>query len=120
MRGTRNDRAARQVAQTIANSPLVKPAIAGCDPNWGRILAAAGRSGVAMNLAKTSLRIGSVPIPGAGEPSTKPDWEQKASDAMRKSEYPMALDMGMGPERTRFLACDLSKEYVGINADYRS
>tara|TARA_R110002096_G_scaffold171490_8_gene344631 strand:- start:28693 stop:29883 length:1191 start_codon:yes stop_codon:yes gene_type:complete len=120
VRGTRNDQAARRVAQTIANSPLVKTAIAGCDPNWGRILAAAGRSGVSMNLAKTSLRIGSVPVLRDGEPSTNPDWEQKASDAMRKSEYPMVLDMGMGPGRARYLACDLSKEYVAINADYRS
>jgi len=120
VRGTRNDQAARRVAQTIANSPLVKTAIAGCDPNWGRILAAAGRSGVSMNLAKTSLRIGSVPVLRDGEPSGKPDWEQRASDAMRKSEYPMVLDMGMGPGRARYLACDLSKEYVSINSDYRS
>ncbi len=120
VRGTRNDRAARKIAQTIANSPLVKTAIAGCDPNWGRILAAAGRAGVPMDLAKTSLRIGSVPVLRDGEPSAKPDWETKASDAMRKAEYPMVLDMGMGPGRARFLACDLSKEYVAINADYRS
>lgn len=120
VRGTRNDRAARKVAETIANSPLVKTAIAGCDPNWGRILAAAGRAGVAMNLATTSLRIGSVPVIQNGEPSTAADWEVRASDAMRKAEYPMVLDMGMGPGRARFLACDLSKEYVAINADYRS
>lgn len=120
VRGTRNDQAARRIAQTIANSPLVKTAIAGCDPNWGRILAAAGRAGVSMNLAKTSLRIGSVPVLRDGEPSANADWEQRASDAMRKAEYPLVLDMGMGPGRARYLACDLSKEYVGINADYRS
>ncbi len=120
VRGTRNDKAARRVAQTIANSPLVKTAIAGCDPNWGRILAAAGRAGVSMNMSKTNLRIGSVPVLRDGEPSAAPDWEQKASDAMRKAEYPMVLDMGMGPGRARYLACDLSKEYVAINADYRS
>jgi len=120
VRGTKSDQGARRVAKTIANSPLVKTAIAGCDPNWGRILAAAGRAGVAMAPAKTSLRIGSVPVLRDGEPSNNPEWERKASDAMRKAEYPIVLDMGMGPGRARFLACDLSKDYVQINADYRS
>lgn len=120
VRGTKTDRAARQVAQTIANSPLVKTAISGCDPNWGRILAAAGRSGVPLKLDKANLRIGSVPVLVGGEPSTSSTWEKQASDAMRKSEYPMILDLGMGAGRARYLACDLSKEYVRINADYRS
>ena len=120
VRGTKTDKAARQVAQTIANSPLVKTAIAGCDPNWGRILAAAGRSGVPLNMDRANLRIGSVPVLVGGEPSASSRWEKQASDAMRKSEYPMILDLGMGAGRARYLACDLSKEYVAINADYRS
>jgi glutamate N-acetyltransferase/amino-acid N-acetyltransferase len=120
VRGTKTDRAARQVARTIANSPLVKTAISGCDPNWGRILAAAGRSGVPLKLDKANLRIGSVPVLVGGEPSNNAKWEKQASDAMRKSEYPMILDLGMGAGRARYLACDLSKEYVKINADYRS
>lgn len=120
VRGTRTDEAARKVARTIANSPLVKTAIAGCDPNWGRVLAAAGRAGVPLQLDKANLRIGSVPVLIGGEPSQAPSWEKKASETMRKSEYAMILDLGMGPGRARYLACDLSKEYVAINADYRS
>lgn len=120
VRGARSDEAARKVARTIANSPLVKTAIAGCDPNWGRVLAAAGRAGVPLRLDKANLRIGSVPVLIGGEPSQAQSWEKKASETMRKSEYAMILDMGMGPGRARYLACDLSKEYVAINADYRS
>ncbi len=120
VRGTRTDKDASKIAKTIANSPLVKAAIAGCDPNWGRILAAAGRSGVPMNPAKANLKIGSVPVLIAGTPNSNPSWEAKASEVMAKEEYPMVLDIGSGPGRARYLACDLSKEYVAINADYRS
>lgn len=120
VRGTKNDKQASTIAKTIANSPLVKAAIAGRDPNWGRILAAAGRAGVAINLSKASLRIGSVSVLVGGTPSSNPNWEAKASAVMKRSEYPVILDIGQGPGRARYLACDLSKQYVSINADYRS
>jgi glutamate N-acetyltransferase/amino-acid N-acetyltransferase len=120
VRGAKTDAAARRVAQTIANSPLVKTAIAGKDPNWGRILAAAGRAGPPINIARTSLRIGSVPIFALGEPLPAAAWEQRAFKVMAKREYPMVLDLGLGSGSARFLACDLSHEYVSINADYRS
>ncbi len=120
VRGTKHDRDASKIAKTIANSPLVKAAIAGRDPNWGRILAAAGRAGVPVNLSRANLRIGSVPVLIAGSPNTNSSWEAKASKVMDRDEYPMILDIGCGPGRARYLACDLSKEYVSINADYRS
>ena len=118
--GAASDADAKTHGLSIANSPLVKTAIAGCDPNWGRILAAAGRAGVAMNPGAASLKIGTVPVLRSGEPNPDQRWESKASAAMKKPEYPMILDLGQGSGRARYLACDLSKEYVRINADYRS
>lgn len=120
VRGARSDEAARRVARTVANSPLVKAAIAGRDPNWGRILAAAGRAGVPMRVDRVSLRIGSVSVLSRGEPNQAEDWETKASKIMARREYPMVVDLGMGDGQGRYLACDLSHEYVSINAEYRS
>jgi glutamate N-acetyltransferase/amino-acid N-acetyltransferase len=120
VRGASSDAAAQRVAQTVANSPLVKTAIAGCDPNWGRILAAAGRAGVRMKVESTSLRIGSVPVLTRGEPSSVEGWDTRASRIMARREYPLVLDLGLGKGVGRYLACDLSHDYVSINADYRT
>ena len=120
VRGARSQAAASKVARTIANSPLVKTAIAGGDPNWGRILAAAGRAGVALQLGRVSLAIGDVTVVDRGAPIADPSWEPRAAKVMKRREYPIVLDLGSGSGVAHYLTCDLSHEYVSLNADYRS
>jgi len=120
VRGARSVNAARKVAREIANSSLVKTAIAGCDPNWGRILAAAGNAGVAMSPAKLSLRLDNVVIAEAGVGLGGAKLEKRAAAVMRKPSYEVVLDLNAGSAEAAFLACDLSHEYVTINADYRT
>jgi glutamate N-acetyltransferase/amino-acid N-acetyltransferase len=115
--GTDTDEDARRIAQTIAASPLCKTAWSSADPNWGRLLAAAGRAGVAFNPAEVSITIGGLPVFSYGTRSPEFD-EAAAHAAMGEREYTIALRMGNGPGRCRFLTCDLTHEYVTINADY--
>ena len=118
--GARDDEAARRIAFTIAESPLVKTAIAGGDPNWGRILAAAGRSGaVDGGPERWRLMIGDEPVFAAGAPH--PDYdERRAAAHMAGSEIVIVLDLGEGDGRSEVWTCDLTRDYVAINADYRS
>lgn len=111
--------AARQVAQTIALSPLVKTAFHGEDPNWGRIIAAAGRSGVAVEQQKLALSIGGVPIlvDGAWQGA---DAEAKAHAVMTGDAWPVTLALGLGDAAATVHTCDFSRDYIRINADYRS
>lgn len=117
--GARSERDATAVARRIAVSPLVKTAIAGGDPNWGRVLCAVGNAGVTLDPDRLRLSIGGVPIvrKGAAVPSYD---EPAAAAAMRAPAYTIAVDLGAGKARAQVLACDLSHEYVSINADYRS
>lgn len=118
--GARTVRAARQVARAIANSPLVKTAIAGRDPNWGRFLSAAGNAGVPLVPGRLALWLGDVPIARDGRAADTPDVEAEARRVMAAPRYTVTLDLGAGRETARYLACDLSHEYVTINADYRT
>jgi glutamate N-acetyltransferase/amino-acid N-acetyltransferase len=106
-------------ARTIANSPLVKTAIHGGDPNWGRLIAAAGRAGVAFSLDRASVRIGPVVLFSAGEPH-----DERAPEAaayLKSGEIEVEVDLGAGgPCRATVYTCDLSAEYVRINAEYRT
>jgi glutamate N-acetyltransferase / amino-acid N-acetyltransferase len=117
--GAPNGEAADRVARTIADSPLVKTAFHGQDPNWGRIVAAAGRSGVAFDPNRIDLFIGEVPIVRGGE-LVAGDWESAAHEVMKKQEFSILLDLKAGEAEATILTADLSEEYVGINADYRS
>ncbi len=108
---------ARAVAGTIANSPLVKTAFAGCDPNWGRILAAAGRSGVALDPANVSVSIAGMPVCRNGQIAAEFS-RDRVHAAMREWEVPVSVDLGMGEASCTFYTCDLTAEYVHINADY--
>lgn len=117
--GAPNEESARAVARTVADSMLVKTAFHGEDPNWGRILAAAGRAGVIFNPDAVSLFIGSVPILKEGRLSGE-DWESAAREVMKQTEFSILLDLGAGGCEATMLTTDLSEEYVGINADYRS
>ena len=115
--GAATEAEARQVARTIANSPLCKTAWSSGDPNWGRLLAAAGRSGVVIEPGKMRIEIGGVPVFAEGLRAPGYD-EAAAHAAMGEREYVIAIELGMGEAECRFVTCDLTAEYVRINADY--
>jgi len=116
--GAPDDRAATAVARTIAHSPLVKTALAGADPNWGRILAAAGRSGVAFHPERAAITLAGVPVFRSGRPL--PFDERAAHEAMSQAQYKVSVDLKAGRGHARVWTCELSEGYVRINADYRT
>jgi glutamate N-acetyltransferase / amino-acid N-acetyltransferase len=118
VRGAPSDRAAAQVARTIANSPLVKTALAGADPNWGRILAAAGRSGVRFEFERADIKLAGIAICRRGREI--PFDERKAHDKLLAKNVPIVLDLHAGCGRARMWTCDFTAEYVRINASYRT
>jgi glutamate N-acetyltransferase/amino-acid N-acetyltransferase len=106
-------------ARTIANSPLVKTAIHGGDPNWGRLVAAAGRSGAAFDLNRASVSIGQVKVFDQGTPHDERTPE--AEVVLKQTEVTVVVDLGMGGRHTATMwTCDFSAEYVKINAEYRT
>ncbi|MBK8172204.1 MAG: bifunctional glutamate N-acetyltransferase/amino-acid acetyltransferase ArgJ [Sandaracinaceae bacterium] len=117
--GARTKTNAMTVARTIATSNLVKTALYGKDPNWGRILAAAGRCGVKFDEADTEVRVGDVLIVKKGL-AVGAAAEKKAHDVMTHESYTISLKIGRGKHEARYVTCDLGHEYVRINADYRS
>ncbi|HEX7157877.1 MAG TPA: bifunctional ornithine acetyltransferase/N-acetylglutamate synthase [Edaphobacter sp.] len=113
----RNRAEAKQIAKAIAHSPLCKTAWSSADPNWGRLLAAAGYSGVQFDPSEVTIRIGNLPVFERGLRS--PEFDEAATHAiMKQREYTIALDMNQGDADYRFITCDLTEEYVHINADY--
>lgn len=117
--GAVSDKSARKIAMSIANSPLVKTAIAGEDANWGRVVMAVGKAGEPADRDKLSIWFAGVRVAhkGARDPSYD---EEKVSAEMKKPEIFLKVALGMGKGRDRVLTCDLTKEYVAINGDYRS
>jgi glutamate N-acetyltransferase/amino-acid N-acetyltransferase len=122
--GAQNEAEAHQIANTIAISPLVKTAFAGSDANWGRLLMAAGRAGVAFDQSKINLWIGGqqadeLQLVANGTPTM---YEEKAAAAVfARPEFKILLDVGSGGGGTAVVwTTDLSHEYVSINADYRT
>ena len=120
VRGARTNADALQIARTIACSQLVKTALHGCDPNWGRIVAAAGRSGVRFNPDHVSVQIGPVSIFREGVPRMTAKTEAKAAATMKREEYQISVIVGSGRGIGHYWTCDLGHEYVRINADYRT
>jgi glutamate N-acetyltransferase/amino-acid N-acetyltransferase len=116
--GARTIDAARQVARTIANSPLVKTAVHGADPNWGRIVAAAGRSGVAFDINALSVHVGGTVLFENGRPHD--DLAPVAAQHLRGKTIQIAVNLGSGPAAATVWTCDLSAEYVRINGEYRT
>ncbi|MEO6966206.1 MAG: bifunctional glutamate N-acetyltransferase/amino-acid acetyltransferase ArgJ [Acidobacteriaceae bacterium] len=115
--GATSDADAKCIASSIAQSSLVKTAFAGCDPNWGRILAAAGYSGASMHPEKASIWIGGLTVCKNGQ--VAPDFDKdKVHLAMVEQTVQVRMDLGMGKGKCDFLTCDLTAEYVRINAEY--
>ncbi|MDR3745717.1 MAG: bifunctional glutamate N-acetyltransferase/amino-acid acetyltransferase ArgJ [Acidobacteriaceae bacterium] len=117
IQGAATDDDARLVAKAIAHSPLCKTAWSSADPNWGRLLAAAGYSGANFEMEKTRIRIGDQEVFEYGVRAASFD-EAKAHAAMMEREYTIRIDLGAGAGECKFLTCDLTAEYVSINADY--
>ena len=110
---------ARKIAMSIANSPLVKTAIAGEDANWGRVVMAVGKAGEPANRDKLSIFFNGIRLARSGARDPSYD-EAEASRAMREKTIKIKVTLGLGKGRDRVLTCDLTKEYVAINGDYRS
>jgi glutamate N-acetyltransferase/amino-acid N-acetyltransferase len=117
--GAKNKASARRIAMSIANSPLVKTAIAGEDANWGRVVMAVGKAGEPADRDKLSIWFNGIRVAhkGARDPSYD---ETAVSEAMKKPEISLKVALGLGKGKDRVLTCDLTKEYVAINGDYRS
>jgi glutamate N-acetyltransferase/amino-acid N-acetyltransferase len=116
--GARSESEAARVARSVATSPLVKCAINGGDPNWGRIICAAGYSGAAVEPERMRLWINGQMLFRNGMPAAVP--REKLVACMKPKEIRVRLDLGRGRRRARVWTCDLSKEYVSINADYHT
>lgn len=117
--GARTTNEAKQTARAIANSPLVKTAVHGGDPNWGRLVTVAGRAGVAFDLARARVRIGETELFSDGQVFA--DREPAAAEHLKGSKVVLGVDVGAGGTGTATVwTCDLSAEYVRINADYRT
>jgi glutamate N-acetyltransferase/amino-acid N-acetyltransferase len=117
--GARSEADAWLAARTIANSPLVKTAVHGGDPNWGRLVAAAGRSGADFVLDRASVSIGDVAVFVAGVPHD--DRAPAAAAVLDANEVTISVDLGTnGDGRATMWTCDFSAEYVRINAEYRT
>jgi glutamate N-acetyltransferase / amino-acid N-acetyltransferase len=119
VRDARTPADAHRVAKTIANSPLVKTAVHGADPNWGRIVAAAGRSGVSFDVDRATVHVGGVLLFDNGLPHD--DNAPKAEQHLMGKEVVIDVDLGTGGGGTSTVwTCDLSAEYVRINGEYRT
>ena len=118
--GAADRESARQVAFTVANSPLVKTAFFGQDANWGRIVAAAGRSGVKLIAERVGLFFEDLCVFENGAPVLGEEIEQKASGIFKQKEIRVRLDLGLGEASFTAWTCDFSLDYVKINASYRS
>jgi glutamate N-acetyltransferase / amino-acid N-acetyltransferase len=117
--GAANQESARKIARGIANSPLVKTAIAGSDPNWGRVLSAAGNSGVAFDPAKTDIHMQGVAVCRGGLAAPFVEGDLKRRLDARECEIRFAI-RGKGKGEARFWTCDLTEGYIEINASYRT
>ncbi len=114
--GAMREDEARLAARTVVSSPLVKAAVHGSDPNWGRIIAAAGRSGAKLVEAKVDLHIGNIHLVKGGQPL--PFSKQSVVQILAGSEVPIRLNLNQGTAKATAWGCDLSEEYVTINSQY--
>ncbi|MBN9032199.1 MAG: bifunctional ornithine acetyltransferase/N-acetylglutamate synthase [Rhizobiales bacterium 63-7] len=117
--GAESDAAAKRIGLSIANSPLVKTAVAGEDANWGRIVMAVGKSGEMADRDRLAIWFGDVRVAADGE--RDPAYSEEATTAiMKRQDIDVRVDIGLGEGQATVWTCDLTKEYVEINGDYRS
>lgn len=117
--GAESDASAKRIAQSVANSPLVKTAVAGEDANWGRIIMAVGKAGEPADRDRLTIHIGPHCLATKGQPD--PDYrEEMGADYMKQSEIKIGIDLGFGAGSATVWGCDLTHAYIDINADYRS
>ncbi len=119
MTGAESDESARRIALSIANSPLVKTAIAGEDANWGRIVMAVGKAGEPADRDRLKISFGAQVVAEAGERAAKYN-EAAATKAVKGREVEIAVDIGLGKGQARVWTCDLTHGYIDINGSYRS
>jgi glutamate N-acetyltransferase / amino-acid N-acetyltransferase len=117
--GATTKASARKIAMSVANSPLVKTAIAGEDANWGRVVMAVGKAGEPANRDKLSISFNGIRVAKSGARDPSYD-EAEVSEAMKAPKITIKVSLGLGKGRDRVLTCDLTKEYIAINGDYRS
>jgi glutamate N-acetyltransferase/amino-acid N-acetyltransferase len=117
--GATSSKSARKIAMSVANSPLVKTAIAGEDANWGRVVMAVGKAGEPADRDRLSIFFNGIRVASKGARDPAYD-EAEVSAAMKNPEIQIRIALGLGKGRDRVLTCDLTKEYVAINGDYRS
>ena len=117
--GAKTKTSARRIARSIANSPLVKTAIAGEDANWGRVVMAVGKAGEPADRDKLSIWFNGIRVAHKG--ARDPNYNEAAvSRTMKSQSIALKVALGLGSGKDRVLTCDLTKEYVAINGDYRS
>ncbi len=117
--GAEDDVAAHRIAMTLANSPILKAAIAGEDPNWGRVVMAVGKSGEAADRDRLEIRFGEHLVATHGQRA--PGYSEEAAAAyMKQRELEISVDVGIAFGQARVWTCDLTHDYIRINADYRS
>lgn len=114
--GARNNSDAKKVAETVATSPLVKTAVFGRDPNWGRIMAAVGRAGVNLNPEKIEISFDHLSISRNGKATAVPP--AKAREILNRKTVPIHIALNSGKGKAHYFTCDFSYGYVKINADY--
>ena len=117
--GADNDGAAKRIGLAIANSPLVKTAVAGEDPNWGRIVMAVGKAGEKADRDKLAIHIGGIAITEGGQVISGYD-ETPVAKHMKGCDIDISVDVGIAIGKATVWTCDLTHRYVTINADYRS
>ena len=117
--GAKSKKSAKKIAFSIANSPLVKTAIAGEDANWGRVVMAVGKAGEPANRDRLSISFGDIMVAKNGEVASNYN-EEEASEYMKNDEIKIKVDVGIGKGKASVYTCDLTHEYISINADYRS
>lgn len=117
--GTRTEAEADMIGQAVTNSPLVKTAIHGCDPNWGRLVMAAGKAGVELNPDTFTVSIQGVTVFENNTPTVTEEGPlAELSAKMKADRIEIKIDAQLGPASAKWLGCDLSRQYIAINADY--
>ena len=116
---SKTEQDAKKIAFSIANSPLVKTAIAGEDPNWGRVIMAIGKSDVEINLNKLSIKFGDLTIVSKGKIYNQYN-ESEVANYMKNSSIEISVSVGKGKKNFTAYTMDLTKKYIEINSDYRS